>query len=1425
MLDDDPRRAEDDLRRARDELAREQAALREIATLIGSGSSPQQLLAVVAEQVARIIDVPLVRLLRYTPDGAEAELIGGWGESVDPLATGTRWRLEDTVVLASIWRSGDSARLDDYTDAQGQAAAVVQQAGMRSVVACPISVGGRLWGAIAVLSPHPEPLPDDTEARLADFTELVSAAIANAEARRELERFAAEQDALRRAALLVASGASPGEVFSAITTSASEIFEVPFASLLRYGLEGKTTMVAGCAACSAFVGQSWTVPDDDPGIVRKVVNSRQPSRVDDHSGVHGPLGAAASSLGIGAVVGAPVIVDGSVWGVLAVGSAQDGSPLPINAGDRLVGFTELVTTTLSNAETRDEVRSLFDEQETLRRVATLIAQGASPDTVFAAVCDEAVALFGAEQSAVARLDPDGVTLEVVGLSAALTGTSAGQRGMWVGMRGQLGEWPTTSAACSSGHAARRDVTAEETSGAGPIPDLIRAAGFLSTASAPIIVEGRLWGAMTISDSRRALAADTERRIESFTELTATAIANREARDALTASEVRARGLASEQAALRRVATLAARESSAPEVLEAVAVETARVLEVDAIGMIRFETDETATLVAQSDTPWDPPPLGTSFTLDGENVVTAVHRTQRVARMDDWTRATGSVATLATGLGVTSAVACPIVVEGRLWGTMIAATNGAEPLPSDTESRIVEFAKLLATAIFNAQSREALTRLADEQAALGRVATLVAAGVEPDELFAAVSGEVERLFAADGAGVGRYEPDGAGVVAVGNSERLHSIPIGSRQNLDESLTAGAVYGARRTIRVDLRQDGVPDRSALGGMAQRVLELGYLSIVAAPIVVEGELWGLITASSSQSSLPSDTEKRLEGFADLVATAIANAENREALRRLANEQAALGRVATFVAAGLEPDQLFSAVSEEVAALFNADSSSIGRVEPNGSTIVAVGRSAGLRGIPIGTHANAGDSPTLREVLRTHRAARWSDKFYTSVAAPITVGGNLWGVFEVGSGRVGLPPDTEQRLEKFGELVATAIANADSRAALATSEARALDLENEQAALRRVATLVAQGASPDELFSAVADEVAGIIEMPLVGVNRYEADGTFTMVGLAGETHFTVGSRWPIEDDGLSGTILASGRPARKDDYSTMPGKLGEIVREDQTTSIVGVPIVVEGTIWGVMIAGARAGKPIRSDTERRLVRFTELVATAVSNATARTDLLNSRARLVSAADETRRRLERDLHDGIQQWLVSLALRATKTASLSTSRETLERELSRLGNDLVAVTDELREISRGIHPAILTEAGLDDALASLARRSAIRVDLDVHFQRRYEPTLEATVYYVAAESITNAVKHSKASAVAVRGGIRGGTIELEIKDDGVGGATPERGTGLVGLKDRIDTLGGTIAITSPTGAGTTIQVRLPAGFREGDETSRRQDEARSAV
>jgi signal transduction histidine kinase len=721
-----------------------------------------------------------------------------------------------------------------------------------------------------------------------------------------------------------------------------------------------------------------------------------------------------------------------------------------------------------------------------------------------------------------------------------------------------------------------------------------------------------------------------------------------------------------------------------------------------------------------------------------------------------------------------------------------------------------------------------------------VAEFVAAQPPPEQVFALVTQELGRLLGVDMVRTVRFEADGSATVVAASGMAEDPIPPGTNAPIPSGSVIDKVSRTSRPARVD-------DYAKVGGpIGARLGEQGAGSAVGGPIVVDGRLWGAMVACKAAETLPRDTEERVAQFAELVSTAVSNVESRTKVERLATEQAALRRVATRVAQGATPNRVFDAVRDEVEQMFGIPNTILMRFDPDGmATLLATpGDYLG----PVGKRWPLdGDDSAVSRVYRTGRAARAD---YTAgalgplaeaarrggtlfpVAVPVVVDGALWGAMSVGSrGPQPPPPDLEVRLAKFTELLATAVANAESRADLAASEARARELASEQASLRRVATLVAQGASPDELFSAVAREAAAVIDIPVVSIQRYEADGTFTILGNAGATSLWIGTRWPVQDERLEGMILATGRPSRWDDFNVLPGPLGDPVREalrdswQEVRSLVGVPIIVEGSIWGFMSAAAEPGGTlIPAGTGERLARFTELVATAVSNATTRTELLTSRARVVSAADETRRRLERDLHDGIQQRLIALALRARKAAGLATAGESVVHELTGLGDDLVAVTDELRELSRGIHPAVLSDAGLDEALKVLARRSAIDVDLDVSFQGRYAPTLEATVYYVTAESITNAIKHGQASTVTVRGGRRDGELALEITDDGVGGADPRRGTGLIGLKDRVDTLGGTISFASPAGAGTTIRVKLPASLRDAEDPPiARSDDAAS--
>ncbi|HET6193597.1 MAG TPA: sensor histidine kinase, partial [Trebonia sp.] len=262
----------------------------------------------------------------------------------------------------------------------------------------------------------------------------------------------------------------------------------------------------------------------------------------------------------------------------------------------------------------------------------------------------------------------------------------------------------------------------------------------------------------------------------------------------------------------------------------------------------------------------------------------------------------------------------------------------------------------------------------------------------------------------------------------------------------------------------------------------------------------------------------------------------------------------------------------------------------------------------------------------------------------------------------------------------------------------------------------------------------------------------------------------------------------------------------RELGLYSVAGAPIIVDGDVWGLVTVASTDG-PLPDRTEDRLAEFTELLGTAIANTQSRTELSASRARIVAAADETRRRLERDLHDGIQQRLVSLALKA-RTIETMTPQPAgeIQGELSLLADGLGTAMDELREISHGIHPAILSEAGLGPALEALARRSAVPVELDLNLGQRPGEHVEAAGYYIASEAITNVAKHARASVINMRVDGCDGALTLSISDDGVGGADPSRGSGIIGLKDRVEALGGTISMLSPPGHGTALHVQLPA-------------------
>jgi signal transduction histidine kinase len=369
---------------------------------------------------------------------------------------------------------------------------------------------------------------------------------------------------------------------------------------------------------------------------------------------------------------------------------------------------------------------------------------------------------------------------------------------------------------------------------------------------------------------------------------------------------------------------------------------------------------------------------------------------------------------------------------------------------------------------------------------------------------------------------------------------------------------------------------------------------------------------------------------------------------------------------------------------------------------------------------------------------------------------------------------------------------------------------LAEEQAALRRVATLVAAPAAADEIFAAVAEEVARLLWAERGAVCRYEHDESMTVMAYWSEERrdLAVGTRIGLRGDSVAAAVRRSRGPARCDGHEGVSGPIIELASMigGMSHSTVGAPIVVDGRIWGAIVAGSTKSEPFPNDAESRIMGFAELVAAAISNAVGRAELAASRARIVATADETRRRLERDLHDGAQQRLVSLSLKLRAAeASVPSELGDLRVELSRTANGLAAAVEDLQEISRGIHPAILAKGGLGPALRTLSERAAVPVELDMRTDRRLPDSVEVAAYYVVSEALTNVSKHARASVVRVAVDVRDGLLHLAIRDDGAGGADPTRGSGLIGLRDRIDAMGGTIVVGSPLGAGTSLLVTLP--------------------
>ena len=543
------------------------------------------------------------------------------------------------------------------------------------------------------------------------------------------------------------------------------------------------------------------------------------------------------------------------------------------------------------------------------------------------------------------------------------------------------------------------------------------------------------------------------------------------------------------------------------------------------------------------------------------------------------------------------------------------------------------------------------------------------------------------------------------------------------------------------------------------------------------------------------------------------------------LAAERAALRKVAILGARESSPDELFAVVVEQVAEAFDIPHVGLIRYEPDSWVVVASFTEEEHGPFPLGWRWPTNGRSVMDFVRQTGCPARVDDESATAgtetlachgawrsaVARPIVVERRLWGVLVTLTSRhQTLSEDTEARLADFTELVATAIANIEARAEVER-------LADEQAALRRVATLVARGAASPEIFASVSAEVDRVLRLEpgtsdVAGVVRFEPGQTLAVVGVSRDVEAVqLGSCFPADELFAPTHVLRTGRSARisADDLEAATTDVADFLGRHGYASQVASPIVVDGRLWGAVSVNARSALP--PDTEERLEKFTELVATAIANADSSAELVASRRRIVAASDDARRRIERDLHDGVQQQLVSLAMELGGMNADPPTGDTLNNQLARMTEEVRSVLEALVKTSRGIHPAILSQGGLAAALSVLARRSPVPVEVDGQTEGPLPDEVEVAAYYVAAEAITNTAKHAHASVLEMEVTASDGTLSLVVRDDGIGGADRRGGSGLIGLHDRVDALGGAIEIDSPPGSGTSITVRLPIVDRAG--------------
>jgi PAS domain S-box-containing protein len=640
---------------------------------------------------------------------------------------------------------------------------------------------------------------------------------------------------------------------------------------------------------------------------------------------------------------------------------------------------------------------------------------------------------------------------------------------------------------------------------------------------------------------------------------------------------------------------------------------------------------------------------------------------------------------------------------------------------------------------------------------------------------------------------------AAITALGYDGADELLGRHSHETIHYNHPDGTAYPAAECPMLLPRATGETIRSELDWFFRRDGSMFPVSYVSAPIAMpEGR--GAVVA-----------------FTHIEARLRAEQILREHDAVLAAREGALRRIATLVAGGAASTEVFSAIAKEVADVLGLRLVHLWRYEPDGTATVL--GAWGERPQPYQVRSNwRFDDPTVGGLVQQMRAGRpvRIDDFSkvagaaadagramgitATAGAPIVVDGELWGLMAAAAvDGEPLPDRLEDRLAEFTELVATAISNTSRGEQLAR-------LADEQAALRRVATLIARESSSAEVFAAVAEELGRLLDVDATRLVRYEEDETATVVSTWGPPADAVpiGTRMPLGGINVISLVAETGKPARIDDYAQATGAIAEYGRRLDAQSAVGGPIVVAGRVWGAMIVSSRRPEPMPAGTEAWIEEFAELIATAVANIQAQSDLAASRARIVAAADEERRRVVRDLHDGAQQRLVHTIV-TLKLAHRAFQNEQQDAAalLTEALEHAEQATAELRELAHGILPAVLIQGGLRAGVDALASRMPVPVENDVSVGR-LPAAVEATAYFVVAEALTNVAKHARARRATVTARVEDGTLRIQVRDDGVGGAQPDC-SGLLGLADRLAALGGQLQVESAADGGTLIAAGIP--------------------